>query len=288
MDRLFLFFSFFPFWLPRTRGDGPVQRVVGKTVFTAPPHARGWTDVSGRNLVSSKGSPARAGMDPDCTHLAWSWSWLPRTRGDGPSSRTRARREIAAPPHARGWTRRGGTVLQGRAGSPARAGMDPSGPPSRDRCPRLPRTRGDGPRPGTCPGGTRPAPPHARGWTPTCPVRLTQDRGSPARAGMDPPDRCGGTARAWLPRTRGDGPASAVTGSYASRAPPHARGWTRGRGGSAGITRGSPARAGMDRSPARPWPGSLRLPRTRGDGPPTYTSGFFWVGGSPARAGMDP
>ena len=71
-------------------------------------------------------------------------------------------------------------------GSPARAGMDLA----RNRCIskycRLPRTRGDGPPQFQNYGRMYQAPPHARGWTVRCSVDKLTDKGSPARAGMDP------------------------------------------------------------------------------------------------------
>src|SRR5690606_892311 len=95
-----------------------------------------------------------------------------------------------------------------RIGSPARAGMDPTPASRGSACRRLPRTRGDGPFPGTVPRPWQTAPPHARGWTADAHALAELLAGSPARAGMDPggmaaPGRPGG-----LPRTRGDGPAS--------------------------------------------------------------------------------
>src|SRR5690606_9172914 len=107
---------------------------------------------------------------------------------------------------------------------------------------------------------------------------------------------------------RGDGPVRLSAMPVASRAPPHARGWTASAEALARAYRGSPARAGMDpfRSAAALRP--PRLPRTRGDGPaaaapfvqagvaPPHARGWTRPGtrwpcselGSPARAGMDP
>ena len=159
---------------------------------------------------------------------------------------------------------------------------------------RLPRTRGDGPRPGfpahagmdpesadrgfparqygTASDGIQ-ASPHTRGWTPQI-IRERVDAASPH-------------TRGWrLPRTRGDGPASPHTPGMETVSPhgsrsrneasPHTRGWTPGTSG-AGLrlprTRGDgfPAHAGMDPH-TRGWTRvaptvASGLPRTRGDGP---------------------
>src|SRR5690606_26053295 len=132
----------------------------------------------------------------------------------------------AAPPHARGWTRRRPWSCRCCRGSPARAGMDLSELAREVGSLRLPRTRGDGPMPVPDDALAYTAPPHARGWTRARFGRGWRARGSPARAGMDP--RPGPRPQGWrgLPRTRGDGPrrGGKTAGAYA--APPHARGWT--------------------------------------------------------------
>ena len=103
-------------------------------------------------------------------------------------------------------TRRPCSTLCRTGGSPAHAGMDPSVPCPGVSSAGLPRTRGDGPfRMGT-PCALLPVPPHTRGWTQASSDTSTRRAGSPAHAGMDPPN-AGRTRRAArLPRTRGDGP----------------------------------------------------------------------------------
>ena len=166
-------------WLPRSRGDGPRNGVPEEIPAGAPPLARGWTPRLAGTAAMALGSPARAGMDPLDHRLRVLGGWLPRSRGDGPGEDPPQVFDGAAPPLARGWTRRDqpGTAGLGQSGgSPARAGMDPrSRRPDRaragmdprrlfggDRRAGLPRSRGDGPSVPSvrCPR----APPLARGW----------------------------------------------------------------------------------------------------------------------------
>ena len=72
-----------------------------------------------------------------------------------------------------------------------------------------------------------------------------------------------------LPRTRGDGPAGHILDRAAGRASPHTRGWTRPGVGQHVLSIGFPAHAGMDPLETSSSYGSGRLPRTRGDGPPS-------------------
>ena len=152
------------------------------------------------------------------------------------------------------------------------------------------------------------APPHTRGWTQVPRFHARRRTGSPAHAGMDPPDprRC--RRSGWLPRTRGDGPSKGCDQVGAPPAPPHTRGWTLGMDPRRSGARGSPAHAGMDPCGQSRHSHPERLPRTRGDGPSwnrtsktpgrapphtrgwTSTSGFSALSrdGSPAHAGMDP
>ena len=132
-------------WLPRTRGDGPVSSPSKLYGASAPPHTRGWTRSGSRPPAPQAGSPAHAGMDPLSTRAAASSTGLPRTRGDGPITRSAARATRSAPPHTRGWTLRRERFAFAFRGSPAHAGMDPAQGPRPARRSRLPRTRGDGP-----------------------------------------------------------------------------------------------------------------------------------------------
>ena len=263
---------------PRTRGDGPVQGALERHCQTGvSPHTRGWT----------RGSPASRAAE----------ARFPRTRGDGPlrASRSRSRRALAyvVSPHTRGWTRRYVPCV-------------PIG------WLRFPRTRGDGPSPSMSRSTPSEVSPHTRGWTRVDGRRWAPaPRGFPAHAGMDPRRLPAGLIWPRFPRTRGDGPAPAMSTPSDSRVSPHTRGWTRCRstGCSPSATEGFPAHAGMDRedvadephpSPGFPahagmdpeaWAtadGAARFPRTRGDGPAGRRVRLEGRRGFPAHAGMDP
>ena len=212
--------------LPRTRGDGPMQLMVGAFNIAAPPHTRGWTHPGNQPRRGWQGSPAHAGMDLQGRERKTTRMRLPRTRGDGPNVSLPGAIASLAPPHTRGWTCGLADGVDDDLGSPAHAGMDPSLPTRSPWPPRLPRTRGDGPHPEVGARGPRQAPPHTRGWTPEGKPAGFVGWGSPAHAGMDP---CASTGRApacRLPRTRGDGPSVSAAIRAAYRAPPHTRGWT--------------------------------------------------------------
>ncbi len=254
-------------WLPRSRGDGPQGYHVELVEQKAPPLTRGWTLAVPVQPVQCGGSPAHAGMDPTGRSSARTRNWLPRSRGDGPSLASSGIRPTMAPPLTRGWTRAGVPGKPRNFGSPAHAGMDPPCSARSRLAGRLPRSRGDGPREtgGHC--GADLAPPLTRGWTRGLCARRRLGRGSPAHAGMDPPpDRAPGHPRR-LPRSRGDGPQWATVNQTGLPAPPLTRGWTRRRPCSLQARSGSPAHAGMDPSQAVQFASSIRLPRSRGDGP---------------------
>ena len=74
-------------------------------------------------------------------------------------------------------------------GFPAHAGMDLLPVDTGFDRARLPRTRGDGPRPAPAPRVPLRASPHTRGWTRRADVGPLGDEGFPAHAGMDPGGR---------------------------------------------------------------------------------------------------
>ena len=266
-------------WLPRSRGDGPVR--AGVTGASRLPRSRGdgpWRQYSGAH-------------------------GLPRSRGDGPVANAvdpdNARK---APPPARGWTRGLAHLAQER-GSPARAGMDPTGRRRRTLTRGLPRSRGDGPSRRAALLGRPRAPPLARGWTRRRPrhgraYRLPRSRGD------GPPAEPSWRLCRWLPRSRGDGPLTRA-GATADAAPPLTRGWTRpgtsidraaGLPRSRGDGPARPSRPAVSAPPlTRGWtPDAIR--RTAGRTAPPLTRGWTPPGqescdiaeGSPAHAGMDP
>ena len=193
-------------------------------------------------------------------------------------------------------------------GFPAHAGMDPTHRTRRPAIPRLPRTRGDGPLCRVRVQGAGVASPHTRGWTPDVAGYRLDLAGFPAHAGMDPRRSTATPRPSRLPRTRGDGPAKGAGPRPAHVASPHTRGWTVVASLEGFEVRGFPAHAGMDPLIQGGCPRSDRLPRTRGDGPPSgirlgwtlraspHTRG--WTpstttpktprSGFPAHAGMDP
>ena len=196
----------FPLRLPRACGDGPQAGGRTRRMMRAPPRLRGWTPRRDREERQSRGSPALAGMDPASRSSAWTRSGLPRACGDGPQLGRDPRASPVAPPRLRGWTRVGVARAGGGGGSPALAGMDPSGRSGKATNTWLPRACGDGPvadfgfhrwarLPRACGDGPSTcwpkvesimAPPRLRGWTRVPRPRRHRDRGSPALAGMDP------------------------------------------------------------------------------------------------------
>ncbi len=109
-----------------------------------------------------------------------------------------------------------------------------------------------------------------------------------------------------FPRPRGDGPYLTARVGHSTPVPPPTRGWSLSILAGRPSMGGSPAHAGMVRSPTRGGRRAARFPRPRGDGPSTGTSrtgrkrvppptrgwsAFLaaWCGlllGSPAHAGM--
>ena len=213
--------------IPRTRGDGPCWAMQAWHSPADSPHPRGWTLRRVSGGLHRRGFPAPAGMDPGTPPAADVGPWIPRTRGDGPESDEEAMAAIEDSPHPRGWTRVGLVGRRGEVGFPAPAGMDPGSGASGECPPRIPRTRGDGPRPSVSVSASFRDSPHPRGWTPADDGRLGFALGFPAPAGMDrhgdfrhaPPPR--------IPRTRGDGPAAQETPDGVIQDSPHPRGWTR-------------------------------------------------------------
>ena len=153
------------------------------------------------------------------------------------------------------------------SGFPAHAGMDPPVKTVPRKCSGLPRTRGDGPRGCIRPSRGLAASPHTRGWTRVRVRRAAHGGGFPAHAGMDPWQCLPRQIPGWLPRTRGDGPVSAVSSHPGRGASPHTRGWTLPGPRSAHRGAGFPAHAGMDPCRRRSSGPTSGLPRTRGDGP---------------------
>ena len=211
---------------PRPRGDGPTEAQAGPAAERVPPPARGWSNETFKSRYQRGGSPARAGMVP-CARRCWGrTAGFPRPRGDGPCIRRAACAAWKVPPPARGWSRRMVSLPAGGEGSPARAGMVRFSMRLSSRKPWFPRPRGDGPGTNGIRIEIELVPPPARGWSLGLLRPAQRHKGSPARAGMVPPDkqfyRCG----IWFPRPRGDGPGDRRPRLADDRVPPPARGWS--------------------------------------------------------------
>ena len=209
--------------IPRTRGDGPSIDSPRSSPASDSPHPRGWTGGLRHHDRLAGGFPAPAGMDPAGGRGG---RGIPRTRGDGPSARPPRRRMARDSPHPRGWTLDRQPPQQPRLGFPAPAGMDRRADTRPAPRSRIPRTRGDGPSTSRRTMRCAMDSPHPRGWTLQVPIAVARVRGFPAPAGMDP---CASPAPinwAWIPRTRGDGPAAGWRCTECGWDSPHPRGWT--------------------------------------------------------------
>ena len=252
---------------PRTRGDGPDNKLPAFATGGVPPHPRGWSPQRLKQPSIASGSPAPAGMVPAAQGFGWPCGGFPRTRGDGPATSSALTQARSVPPHPRGWSpiRTIGPAV--RAGSPAPAGMVPhASPPKRHRC-RFPRTRGDGPCICRSAAMSLVVPPHPRGWSQTEQEIAGAGFGSPAPAGMVPIRKLETLYAHGFPRTRGDGPIISCFSLMGNAVPPHPRGWSHPERDRADVDRGSPAPAGMVPGCTRPWATCGGFPRTRGDGP---------------------
>ncbi len=72
--------------LPRMRGDRPRERAAAKVSRMAAPHARGSTRKKSRSGPNIPGCPACAGIDPIALSHGWTYTRLPRMRGDRPGT----------------------------------------------------------------------------------------------------------------------------------------------------------------------------------------------------------
>ncbi len=294
--------------LPRTRGDRPRRAGVAWTPARAAPHTRGSTRRFERRPCRGFGCPAHAGIDPRRAPSVEAGRRLPRTRGDRPVATGQARRLELAAPHTRGSTLVCARPVLRHAGCPAHAGIDPPRISGFQLVRRLPRTRGDRPKPNATRCCVGSAAPHTRGST-LVPVEPRDvGLGCPAHAGIDP---CPLARLDWfcrLPRTRGDRPMLVAYQYARGLAAPHTRGSTPHPADESAWIGGCPAHAGIDpklRPSKRPPSG---LPRTRGDRPTSravqsprglaapHTRGSTLIGafwrktqrGCPAHAGIDP
>ncbi len=98
---------------------------------------------------------------------------------------------------------------------------------------------------------------------------------------------CASTATR-LPRSRGDGPIARLAILYWRVAPPLTRGWSLDTEGSDDCDSGSPAHAGMVPVTPRQAAAKMRLPRSRGDGPPPFSRLGAFVSAPPLTRGWSP
>ena len=258
------------FRLPRARGDRPSRTFTGPLTVLAPPRPRGSTPAKASTRVIPSGSPAPAGIDPLRPRITWMRYRLPRARGDRPSFSAFCVAVIPAPPRPRGSTSGVDASCCPVGGSPAPAGIDPTVLRGEGKLRGLPRARGDRPCIVGQGEGQMAAPPRPRGSTSRCRGRGRGLRGSPAPAGIDPLMSRSRAKCIWLPRARGDRPRPMTAPLGAMTAPPRPRGSTRAQRDCRGRPGRSPAPAGIDLGrPAGAVP-SRRLPRARGDRPPSH------------------
>jgi hypothetical protein len=192
--------------LPRPRGDRPGPNDGTTRLLLAPPPTRGSTRIESVQIHHIPGSPAHAGIDPMERPICGRATRLPRPRGDRPDGYDVVCDHSVAPPPTRGSTLEKTCDTAAIAGSPAHAGIDPISVSSSTENIGLPRPRGDRPCAATGATVVGSAPPPTRGSTARRHPAAHHRPGSPAHAGIDPPQgmetpRCRG-----LPRPRGDRP----------------------------------------------------------------------------------
>jgi len=172
-------------WLPRMRGDRPMNRSGIVTLSKATPHARGSTCRIAQVDRLEPGYPACAGIDPRCARTSGGIGRLPRMRGDRPPVNLRTGIPAAATPHARGSTCCICSAALLVVGYPACAGIDLRLYSRIAGTVRLPRMRGDRPCQPADQYQRRRATPHARGSTAPRNVLGAGVHGYPACAGID-------------------------------------------------------------------------------------------------------
>ena len=206
-------------------------------------------------------------------------------RGDRPYIGAQGFFAILFTPHARGST----TECVGMGISeivyPACAGIDLFTAIMQRMACCLPRMRGDRPQPVCFSQDRIPFTPHARGSTSAKAAHALPRRVYPACAGIDLRDLTIGKYKRSLPRMRGDRPHNWKCKQEEQKFTPHAR-------GSTGIIRVTlcyslvyPACAGIDRLCRNLWATLIRLPRMRGDRPPTVVVGLCTLGFTPHARG---
>ncbi len=206
-------------------------------------------------------------------------------RGDRPPSSNTSVMIASAAPHARGSTPQRERDRRGITGCPACAGIDPSRRVSVPTARRLPRMRGDRPCAVTGRSLSSRAAPHARGSTRHDAQGEGRQAGCPACAGIDPTGRRADAITARLPRMRGDRPEILSTLQFHTAAAPHARGSTPDQGDGRSARAGCPACAGIDPRSLSRCLSRARLPRMRGDRPPSSNTSVMIASAAPHARG---
>jgi len=192
--------------LPRPRGDPPAPGWTASPPWSSPPPPRGSTRNGRVDLINRAVSPAPAGIHPPVTWSGRASRCLPRPRGDPPLVKFVRPGVLASPPPPRGSTHALGPVPMLLVVSPAPAGIHPLGRDDPRRWRRLPRPRGDPPRPRARGWRGAPSPPPPRGSTRGSRVGPCRRDVSPAPAGIHRGRAARPGGNGGLPRPRGDPP----------------------------------------------------------------------------------
>ncbi len=224
-------------------------------------------------------------MVPRRHHPRRSPAPAPRTRGDGPDTRSNVDPNTNCSPHPRGWPHLGRFASPVRRLLPAPAGMAPRSPPAPRARRSAPRTRGDGPSSAFASSSAIRCSPHPRGWPDCCAKWQDQPSLLPAPAGMAPAAPRTAPRRPSAPRTRGDGPWFRTRSWCPLSCSPHPRGWPQLVGLAAVGDSLLTAPAGMAPNAPRTNGAPVTAPRTRGDGPCSHEVTLTGVDCSPHPRG---
>jgi len=219
--------------IPHTRGGGPDSLNCFSAIMEYSPHAWGWTVVRLIADLNGRVFPTRVGVDRRLVSSCAGRIRIPHTRGGGPYAPRLPDRGPEYSPHAWGWTARhphpglAHQVFPTRVGvdrdharrrhapaaySPHAWGWTVGQRPRHVHRPRIPHTRGGGPRVYAIPAQPVAYSPHAWGWTAELPFRLNRDTVFPTRVGVDR-EMIGAHQAGWgIPHTRGGGPVSRTPG----------------------------------------------------------------------------
>jgi len=191
-------------------------------------------------------------------------------RGDRPLYSQIKEKQEQFTPHARGSTASAEEVDEKTMVYPACAGIDLFLPPIIVVRTRLPRMRGDRPRPAVDSYTVVAFTPHARGSTAMEKALQTLISVYPACAGIDPAGEPYALIAISLPRMRGDRPCTRLLNLAPNWFTPHARGSTCLWYFFMQKLRVYPACAGIDQPSNPPNNTRYRLPRMRGDRPLSF------------------